>query len=60
MGRDYWMPDTVQGMIRWLGIRQGQGASYYRGLKKKQLQAMWYREIDKLKGGDHEKQDNVL
>lgn len=51
MPKDYWMPDNVPGLIRWLGIRQGQGSSYYRGLNKRQLQAMYYKELDKHKEG---------
>jgi hypothetical protein len=55
MGRDYYMPRTAKDLVRWLGIRQGQGAGYYRGLKKAQLQAMYYQELRKHKGGDNEK-----
>ena len=52
--REFWIPPTIPELKRWLGIRQGQGAGYYRGLKKKQLQAMYYAEIRKHKGGDNE------
>lgn len=55
MSKDYFVPPTIPALIRWLGIRQGQGASYYRGLKKNQLQAMYYAEIRKHEGKDNEK-----
>jgi hypothetical protein len=48
---DYWMPPNIPALKRWLGIRQGQGAGYYRGLKKAQLQAIYYKEIAKHKAG---------
>jgi hypothetical protein len=52
---DYYMPRTIPDLKRWLGIRQGQGAGYYRRLNKKQLQAMYYAELRKHKGGDNAK-----
>lgn len=46
--REFYMPDTIAGLKRWLGIKQGgKGASYYRGLKKRSLEAMYWKEIAK-------------
>jgi len=49
---EFFMPKSIPDLKRWLGIRQGQGAGYYNGLKKAQLQAMYYEEIRKHKGGE--------
>lgn len=48
---DYYVPKTAKELVRWLGIRQGKGASYYRKLKKRQLYALYYAEIDKHERG---------
>ena len=48
---EYWVPPTIPALKRWLGIRQGQGAGYYRGLNKRSLVAMYYKELNKHKEG---------